>query len=87
MLREYARYMPYGLAVAGSFLQIIAAPKDIFSPTEGHSVDDILDEQRIEEIKSDSFATGGEMIDRELRALVVDMYHLYSQLNMELQEM
>lgn len=87
MLKEYARYMPYGLTIAGSFLQIIAAPTDIFSSTEGHSIDQILDEKRIEAIEIDSFTTGGEMIDKELRALVVDMYHLYSQLNMELEEM
>lgn len=85
MLREYARYMPFGLAVAGSFLQIIAAPTDVFSPGEGHSIDEIHDERRIAEIKSESFATGGEMIDKELRALVVDMHHLYRQLNMELE--
>lgn len=84
MLKEYARYMPYGLAVAGSFLQILMAPTDVVSE-EPQTIGQITDE-RIEEIRIKSFTSGGEVVDMELRSLVVDMYQLYTELGMELEE-
>lgn len=81
MLMEYARYMPYGLAVAGSFLQVIIEPHNVFSqdPISSEEIGDCT-----EEIRRNAFAEGGEIVDRELRALVVDMYQLYEELGIEL---
>lgn len=81
MLMEYARYMPYGLGVAGSFLQIIIAPHNIFSheAITDNEIDDLA-----EEIERNAMTEGGELVDKELRALVVDMYQLYAELGMEL---
>lgn len=84
MLKEYARYMPYGLGVAGSFLHILIAPTDIVSD-EPQTIGQITDE-RIEEIRIKSFTSGGEVVDKELRSLVVDMYQMYTELGMKLEE-
>lgn len=36
-----------------------------------------------EEIK-DAYERGGEIVDRELRALIIEMYDMYKKLKMEL---
>lgn len=72
LLEEYARYLPYGLNVASSFLQILH--------TNLRASSDLT----IPEIAQIILSLGGEPVDEELRCLVVDIYRLYEQLNLEL---
>lgn len=76
MLKEYVRFLPYGLTIAGSFLYSIHAPVDFY----------IADSSTItaNEVIRDAYARGGKAVDFELCALVVDMFRLHQKLNMTL---
>lgn len=78
MLREYVRYLPFGLTIAGSFLYSIHEPIDFYNGDFKMSLDDTL---------KDAYSRGGNAIDFELCALVVDIFQLYQKLNMTLTEM
>lgn len=67
--------MPFGLSIAGSFLPVLHEPQefDMTQPIRTFS-----------EITKEGFERGGEVVDAELRALVVDMYNLYQELNLDL---
>lgn len=79
MLKEYVRYLPYGLTIAGSFLYLIHEPIDnLYDDHFKMSLDDVL---------KDAYSRGGKIIDFELCALVVDIFKLHQQLNMTLTEM
>lgn len=71
LLEEYARYSPFGLNVAASFLQILHANK----PPNINTIPEII--QLI-------FDWGGESVDEELRSLIVHIYRLYERLNWQL---
>lgn len=74
-LREYAMYMPFGLSIAASFLPVLHEPQEF----------DMARAQRtFEEISKEGLERGGASVDAELRALVVDMYNLYQELNLDL---
>lgn len=75
ILEEYCRYMPYGLSVAASFLDFLHEPDDL-EPAENLNV---------EEIVRKVFDRGGQVINDELRSLVVDMYNLYTKMNLTLE--
>lgn len=74
MLREYVRYMPYGFSIASSFIAVCLEPvQDVM----GRAFDPNEFEERI-------LNQGGELVNRELRALVCDMYRLFTKHQMEL---
>ena len=70
-LREYAVYLPFGLSIAASFLPILHVPQEC---EESFSAFD-------DTIYESAYVRGGENVDRELRALVQDIYDLHSGLN------
>lgn len=74
-MREYALYMPYGLAIAGSFLPDILDPEQINFEEQNQCSERAIDK---------AYNKGGEMVDKELRALITDMYKLYQKLGLEL---
>lgn len=67
--------MPYGLSIAGSFVQCLHEP----------STEMVWNQVPVEaeEIK-DAYERGGEIVDRELRALVTEMYEMYEGLKLDL---
>lgn len=69
--------MPFGLAVATTFLNHLHA-----SP--GARMESAPE---IKDIIRHVFDDGGQIVDDELRSLVVDMYNLYKQLNMTLEKL
>lgn len=75
-MEEYARYLPFGIAVATTFLQTL---HEISAPN--------YDETRVEEIFRLIFDKGGEIVDEELRSLVVHTYKLYEKLNLTLEKL
>lgn len=75
LLQEYARYLPFGLHIAASFLQTL------HSDEEPQFI-----EVPIEETFRNIFDKGGEVVDMELRSLIVDIYHLYDKFNLTLEK-
>lgn len=76
-LIEYARYLPFGLAVASTFLQ------DLHSPNTERLKFDFKIENTIKSI----FEQGGEVVNNELRSIIIDIYNLHKQLNLDLKGM
>lgn len=74
-MEEYARCLPFGLAVATTFLQTLHETN-----TPNYS------ETRVEEIFRLIFDKGGEIVDEELRSLVVHIYRLHERLNLTLEK-
>lgn len=66
-MREYLRLLPFGYSVAASFISILHDPMEIEM-----SADILETEQAFREMLD----RGGEPVDRELAALVNDMYQL-----------
>lgn len=77
LLIEYARYLPFGLAVASTFLQDLH---------DAHT-ERVISEMNLERTLRDIFDRGGETVDEELRSLVIDIYNLHEQLNLNLERM
>ncbi|XP_058821992.1 uncharacterized protein LOC131683752 isoform X1 [Topomyia yanbarensis] len=68
--REYARYILYGFAIASSFLMILHEPvEDTFA----------MENMAKEEIIEDTMKRGGPSLDKELAAMVYEMYELHEQ--------
>uniref|UniRef100_A0A182K3G4 CHK domain-containing protein n=1 Tax=Anopheles christyi TaxID=43041 RepID=A0A182K3G4_9DIPT len=72
--RELAEYFSYGFNIASSFLMILHEPMEI-SFTEN-----IFTE---EEAVADAWKRGGEPLDRELAAMVYEMYRLHSHYGLD----
>lgn len=72
-LIEYARYLPYGLLVASSFLRVL------------HSNDPIIVPLTLIAAVESIFDCGGEAVDVELRSLIIEVYSLYEKLNLKLE--
>ena len=68
MLAEYIRYLPYGLGVASAFLMTLYDPKKITTEEL------LLGVETVEETMLDLNTRGGEIVDKELAALVYDLY-------------
>lgn len=66
--------MPFGLSIAASFLPILHEPFEI---------NDFETMPSEEEINAQGFQRGGECVDRELRAIVIDMYNLFQKLDIQ----
>lgn len=79
MLKEYVRYLPFALTIAGSFLYSIHEPNDFYGTDFKDLPEDV--------ILKDIYSRGGKAVDFELCALVVDIFKLYQKLNMTLTEM
>lgn len=75
-MREYAEYAPFGLSISSSFLLFLHAP-DLMTFEEFATID------LVDDVKN-SYERGGELIDRELRALVVEMYELQQRFGVAL---
>lgn len=78
MLKEYVRYLPHGLTIAGAFLYYIHEPNDFYGDDFRMSLDDTL---------KDAYTRGSKAIDFELSALVADIFQLHQKLNNTLTEM
>lgn len=76
LLEEYARYLPFGLSVASSFLQNL------------HTDDvEMANDQSIEENIRSVLDKGGDVVDAELRSLVVDIYRFHEKFNLTLEKL
>lgn len=76
--REYALYLPYGLSVGASFLPILHEPDTTpFSEYSKRTLAFYVDE---------GWNRAGETLNAELRAIVEEMYGLYVELGLELEE-
>lgn len=75
MLREYADYAPYGISIASSFLWLAQVMENT-SFEEMVSFDISVDDVVAMECDTES-------IDRELRALMVEMYELQQRFGVE----
>lgn len=75
-MKEYARYLPFGLHVAASFLQTLHS--------DGEPV---FFELPLEETLRQIFDKGGEAVDAEIRSLIVDIYHLHNKFNLTLEKL
>lgn len=76
MLREYAEYATFGLAIAASFLVLVHDPDFGKFKVFG----DISEEDDAKQFSE----TGGDTVNRELRALVKEMYELQKSFGVEL---
>lgn len=76
ILKEYARYLPFGLGVATTFLAIMHCSGE--PPIGDDSVECTI--RRI-------FDHGGEKVNAEFCALVVDIYRLHEKCNLTLDDM
>lgn len=74
-LHEYATYLPFGLSVAASFLGVQHLPESDFAT---------LEQMSEEASTKDAMERGGEGVDRELRALVQEMYELHTHFNIQI---
>lgn len=76
LLREYAVYLPFGLSIAGFFLAALHDPSDM-------DMEVMMAWSEEEDIR-DSFERGGESVDRELRALVLEIYELHQRFGLNI---
>lgn len=76
MLKEYACYLPLGFGIAASFLQTL------------HGTDTPnFDDNPIKETIRLCLEKGGDRVDAELRALVVDIHRLHQKFNLNLEKL
>lgn len=76
MLREYAEYAPYGIAVAASFLLISKLSSKL-------TVQQFIEISESDKIVS-VYEENGDDIDREIRAQMIEMYKLQQRFDVEL---
>lgn len=75
-LKEYTRYLPFGLAIASSFLQTLHGTEPLdFNPV------------RVEETIRQVFDKGGDVVNAELRSIIIDIYRLHDKLNLTLEKL
>lgn len=75
-MREYTRYLPFGFAVATTFLGIL-----------NRSGESEFNEDSVEATIREIFDEGGEKVNVELCALVIDIYRLHEKCNLTLDKM
>lgn len=77
MLREYARMLPFGYAIAAFFLGIL------HNPEKSRPIDEVNSANLTEDEFFDAEnMRGGKIVDYELIGLTKDIYNLYMKLNM-----
>lgn len=73
-LREFTRYYTYGFAIATSFLTILYEPLDsIFA----------MEDAPVEEVIADAMTRGGPALDKELAAMVYELYKWHTRFDMD----
>ncbi|XP_055640386.1 uncharacterized protein LOC129777856 [Toxorhynchites rutilus septentrionalis] len=72
--REFATYYTYGFKIASSFLMILYEPVDNVMAMESMTVEETI---------ADSMRRGGPALDRELVAMVYEMYKMHTRYNMD----
>lgn len=78
-LEEYARLLPFGLGIASSFMPVIHVPY------EGPIMEMFnVDPEAIGALIEKEMRRGGETVDRELRAIVKEIYDLHKKFNLKL---
>ncbi|XP_055377791.1 uncharacterized protein LOC129609708 [Condylostylus longicornis] len=79
MLEEYVRYLPYSLGIASSFLATLYEPHAL------ESTEEFLNQAKNEEqIIKDTTTRGGETVDKELAALVYELYDFSQKLHVDI---
>lgn len=73
ILKEYVRYLPFGLVIASTFLQVLHDPDMPY----------VLD-LPLDAIVKEIFDRGGDRLNAELCGLVVDIYRLHEKFNLTL---
>lgn len=73
-MKEYVRYLPLGLVIASTFLQVLYDP----------DISPFLLELPLDEIVKEIFDRGGDRLNAELCGLVVDIYRLHEKFNLTL---
>lgn len=74
MMKEYIRYLPFAYSIASSFVALCLEPIADVMSSDLNSTD----------LANNLMILGGELVNRELRALVCDMYALFTEHGMEL---
>lgn len=75
-MEEYARYLPFGLSIASSFLQILHSDEPIeFNPLP------------VKEVIRQIFDKGGDVVNAELHSIIIHIYRLYDKLNLTLEKL
>lgn len=73
-LKEFARYYTYGFQIATSFLPILHEPMEhVFANVE----------MVLEDTLADAMQRGGAALDKELAAMVYEMYRLHQRFGMD----
>lgn len=76
MLREYAEYAPFGISIASSFLMITQV-------AEQFTFEELIEKSLVTDDMS-SLESDVEIVDRELRTLMLEMYELQQKYDVEL---
>lgn len=74
-MQEYLRLLPFGYSVASTFIPMLHVPLEADFST------DIIE---TEEAFREMLSRGGETVDRELAALVNDIYQLEKRINADI---
>lgn len=73
-LKEFARYYSFGFQIASSFLPILHEPMEhVFANVE----------MGLEDSLADAWRRGGPRLDKELAAMVYEMYQLHQRFGMD----
>lgn len=73
-LKEFARYYTFGFEIASSFLPILHEPMEhVFANVE----------MALEDTLADAMRRGGAALDKELAAMVYEMYRLHQRFGMD----
>lgn len=80
MLKEYIRFLPYAVVIAGFFLMEVIDPPTISSEEMFNR------EESEEQIREASNVRGGEIMDREVAHQIKEMLELSQRYNIALDE-
>ncbi|XP_055716490.1 uncharacterized protein LOC129810190 [Phlebotomus papatasi] len=72
-LKEYAKYLPFGYSIAASFIPMLHCPvADPLADMQEYS----MDNENVDELLAKNLSIGGEIVNRELRSIICDIYNL-----------
>ncbi|GAB0091542.1 juvenile hormone-inducible protein 26 [Sergentomyia squamirostris] len=73
-LKEYAKYLPFGYSIAASFMPILHCPvQDPIAEMMQYTTES----ENFNEMIEKALTIGGEIVNRELRSLILDIYRLH----------
>ena len=79
-LKEYARLLPYGYSIASSFLALIHEPDtELISKFTNNDI-------QMSELIEDFMKRGGYNVDKELAAIIYEMYTMQKEFKLDLVE-